>query len=158
LQGVAFPSTAQRLTQLCTIMHVQRGDYMAMIGLAEAAKLTGRNQSTVHWVMQKGRLSYSVGENGERRIDTAELDGAFGVKPNGGGNAMPDAMAGPLQSYATHAVEIAALRQQLDDRGEMIRDLRARLDASEAERRAVAAQLAASLAPPVRRWWRRASG
>jgi hypothetical protein len=71
---------------------------------------------------------------------------------------MPDAMAGPLQNYATHAVEIAALRQQLDDRGETIRDLRARLDASEAERRAVAAQLAALLAPPVRRWWRRASG
>lgn len=67
---------------------------MASIGLSEAAKLTGRNQSTIHRAMKAGRLSYTVGEAGERRIDTAELDRVFRVKLNGvNGGASLDALA-----------------------------------------------------------------
>jgi|SRR5204863_3473263 len=137
---------------------------MAAIGLSEAAKLTGRNQSTIHRAMKAGRPSYAVGEGGERRIDTAELDRVFGIKVNG---AMPDAMAQPVQRHIAQADDIALLREQLGDRDETIRDLRARLDASEQERRTVQAQLTALLsdqrppeasppatAPPCTAWLR----
>src|SRR4051794_37392161 len=135
---------------------------MPAVGLSEAAKLTGRNQSTIHRALKTGRLAFSVAENGERRIDVAELERAFGLK----GGARPDAMAQALQSYATQAGELAALQRLLDDREMTIRDLRARLDASEAERRAAQAQVAALLTdqraapvptsaqPAQRPWWR----
>jgi hypothetical protein len=120
-----------------------QGEAMALVGLSEAAKLSGRNQTTIHRAMKAGRLSYSVGEAGERRIDTAELDRVFGVKANG---AIADAMAQPVQSHVTPVREIEALQRLLDDREATIRDLRARLDASEEERRKVQGQLTALLA------------
>src|SRR4051812_27216726 len=134
---------------------------MPAVGLSEAAKLTGRNQSTIHRAMKTGRLTFTVAENGERRIDVAELERAFGLK----GSASPDAIAQPLQSHAAQGSELAALQRLLDDREDTIRDLRARLDTSEQERRASQAQLAAfltdqrSTTPPPepaarRRWWR----
>ena len=111
---------------------------MASVGLSEAAKLTGRNQTTIHRAMKTGRLSFTVGEAGDRRIDTAELDRVFGIKPNG---ASPDAMAQPVQSHVTPVRDMAVLQRLLDDREMTIRDLRARLDASEDERRKVQVQL-----------------
>jgi hypothetical protein len=128
---------------------------MPAVGLSEAARLTGRNQSTIHRAMKTGRLAFAVAENGERRIDVAELERAFGLK----GSASPDAIAQPVQSNVVQAGELAALQRLLDDREAAIRDLRARLDASEAERRSAQAQVAALLtdqrAPPARRsWWR----
>jgi predicted site-specific integrase-resolvase len=53
---------------------------MALVGLSEAAKLTGRNQTTIHRAMKTGRLCYTADETGSRRIDTAELDRVFGIK------------------------------------------------------------------------------
>ena len=131
---------------------------MPAVGLSEAAKLTGRNQSTIHRAMKIGRLAFTVDENGGRRIDVAELERVFGIRAS----ASPDAMAPPLQSHVTQAGELAALQRLLDDREAAIRDLRARLDASEQERRASQAQLTALLtdqraAPPAptrHSWWR----
>jgi hypothetical protein len=136
---------------------------MPSVGLSEAAKLTGRNQSTIHRAMKVGRLAYTVEASGERRIDVSELDRVFGVKTD----ASADAMAQPVQSNAAQAGELAALQRLLDDREATIRDLRARLDASEAERRAAQAMLtdqradrsAGPTGPPLepvqpRRWWR----
>ena len=114
---------------------------MPAVGLSEAAKLTGRNQSTIHRAMKTGRIAFAVAENGERRIDIAELERSFGLK----GSARPDASAQPLQSNAVQADAMAALQRLLDDREGTIRDLRARLDASEAERRAAQAQVTALL-------------
>src|SRR3954454_13691761 len=118
-----------------------KGERMPAVGLSEAAKLTGRNQSTIHRAMKTGRLSFTTDASGERRIDVAELERVFGIR----GRASPDAMTQPLQSNVTQAGEIAALQRFLDDREATIRDLRARLDASEAERRAGQAQIAALL-------------
>jgi hypothetical protein len=102
--------------------------------------------------MKTGRLSYTVGEVGERRIDTAELDRAFGIRVNG---ATPNAMAQSVPSHVMHAGEVAALQRQLDDREATIRDLRTRLDASEGERRTVQARLDAVLTDQRARrsWW-----
>jgi hypothetical protein len=121
---------------------------MATVGLAEAAKMTGRNQSTIHRAMKTGRLSYTQGEAGERRIDLAELTRVFGS--NGVAIA---------PSKTAQGSEIAALQRLLGDRDETIRDLRARLDASDEERRTVQAQLTALLTAPRpdparRSWWK----
>ena len=78
------------------------GERMPAVGLSEAAKLTGRNQSTIHRALKTGRLAFAVAENGERRIDIAELERAFGLK----GSASQDAIAQPLQSNAVQAGEL----------------------------------------------------
>jgi hypothetical protein len=126
---------------------------MASIGLSEAARLTARNQSTIHRAMKTGRLSYTVDAAGERRIDTAELDRVFPIKGNG---ASPDAMAQPVQSKVTHEPEservIAAQRETIAQQDATIRDLRARLDAEAEERRKLIAILTDQR---VRPWWRR---
>jgi hypothetical protein len=142
---------------------------MAQVGLSEAAKLTGRNQTTIHRAMKTGRLSFTVGESGERRVDTAELDRVFGVKVDG---ATADAIAPRMQRHVTPVREMEALQRLLDDREATIRDLRARLDAETEERRRVQERLTGLLThrqagsvPPVRKtepasvsrvpWWQR---
>jgi predicted site-specific integrase-resolvase len=50
---------------------------MPTVGLSEAAKLTGRNQSTIHRALKSGRLAYTIDATGERRIDLAELRRVF---------------------------------------------------------------------------------
>ena len=54
---------------------------MAKVGAQRAAELTGRSKSTIQRAMKSGKLSYEVDANGRRVIDTAELDRAFGLKP-----------------------------------------------------------------------------
>ena len=132
---------------------------MALVGLSEAAKLTGRNQTTIHRAMKAGRLSCTVDEAGSRRIDTAELDRVFGIKAIG---AILDAMAQPVQSHVAPVREIELLNRLLDDRDATIRDLRARLDAEAEERRRLTMLLAdrrPAATPPAaelpRSAWRR---
>jgi hypothetical protein len=84
---------------------------MASIGLSEAARLTGRNQSTIHRAMKAGRLSYTVDETGERRIDTSELARVFPIKPSSltqFNGASVDAMAQPVQSQGAQGVKASA--------------------------------------------------
>src|SRR3954454_15753391 len=59
---------------------------MAQIGLSEAAKLTGKDKATIHRAMASGRLSFTVGPDGARRIDPAELERVFRI-------TAPDAIA-----------------------------------------------------------------
>jgi DNA-binding protein H-NS len=56
----------------------KRGKYMALLTLAEAAKLTGRNPSTITRAVQKGKVSCSIDENNQRAFDPVELERAFG--------------------------------------------------------------------------------
>ena len=135
---------------------------MPAIGLAEAARLSGRNQSTIHRAMKAGRLSYTKDETGERRIDTAELDRVFRIKnpsqdaafTGNGASSGNDAQS--MQSKVAHEPEservIAAQQVTIDQLDATIRDLRARLDAETEERR----KLIAILTGPTRvPWWRR---
>lgn len=136
---------------------------MAQIGLRQAARLSGRNQSTLHRAMKAGKMSYTVDEAGQRRIDTAELDRVFGPLARGEGfgsdqfdvgshhpsaqfnGASAASSAHALQSNTAHAAETAALERLLADREASIADLRQRLDASEAERRQLSERLTAVL-------------
>jgi hypothetical protein len=53
---------------------------MPLLGLREAAEMVGKNESTIHRAMKSGRLSFTVGPNGERQLDPAELERAFPPK------------------------------------------------------------------------------
>ena len=80
--GVAHPPGA---IASCVRMRMRaiwrkRGSKRVQVGLRQAARMTGRNQSTVHRAMRTGRLSFTVNEAGERRIDLAELERVFGIK------------------------------------------------------------------------------
>jgi len=112
----------------------------AIGGVGQAARLSGKNRSTLHRVMKDGRLSFSLDETGERRIHTSELERVFGTgMPHGNGAQQP-------QSGTAQQVEIELLRQWLADRDETIRDLRQRLDAADHR---LTALLARSQPPPA---------
>jgi hypothetical protein len=125
---------------------------MAHVGVTEAARMTGRDPSTIFRALRKGRLSYSKDEAGNRRIDVAELGRVFPVEtysdPNkaaaGNGAIRAPALA---RTEAPHG-EAEALRLLVAAKDEALRDLRARvdaiearLDASEAERRQLSERL-----------------
>jgi hypothetical protein len=144
---------------------------MATIGVSEAARMAGRDVSTLHRMMKSGRLAYTVDSQGRRRLDPAELGRVF----DAGGMAMHG--NGAVQSSAApqreEAQTIALLREAVHCRDAMLEDLRRRLDASEEERRRVQERLTGLLTqrqgtmgqagsvPAVQRtepgapWWRR---
>jgi hypothetical protein len=137
---------------------------MPAIGLAEAARLTGRNQSTIHRAMKAGRLSYTKNEAGERRVEVTELERTFGIpaiKDRGNGASLGND-AGNRASHDTQGSDSVSrneLQRVLDERERMIaaheatiRDLRARLDSEVDERRRLLALLTDQRLRP---WWRR---
>jgi hypothetical protein len=111
---------------------------MALIGLSEAAKYTGKNRTTIFRAMKTGRLSFSVNGDGERRVDTSELDRVF--RATDADNSQSNSTGVAVLTAQLEAERRAnALLERSND------DLRQRLDASEAERRNVHAQLTALL-------------
>jgi hypothetical protein len=119
---------------------------MPLVGLSEAARLTGKAHTTIHRAMNNGRLSFTKDEAGERRVDTTELDRVFGVRTGNG------AIASDEQRNATHVREIELLTQQLADRDATIRHLRELVDREAEERRQLLALLTDQRS---RSWWRR---
>jgi len=53
--------------------HISRAYSMAIISISEAAKLTGKNRTTIYNYINNGRLSAVVGVDGTKKIDTTEL-------------------------------------------------------------------------------------
>ena len=141
----------------------QPGDAMPQIGLRAAARLSGKNTSTIHRAMLAGRLSYTLDASGSRQIDTAELERVFGPLHRPNGNA---AIAQPSQSHSTHSAEIAALERLLNERERLladreatIADLRKRLNSLTAlltdQRTHRQTGSVPSVAPQRLPWWRR---
>jgi len=146
---------------------------MALIGLTEAAKLTGKNKATIHRAMKDNRISFTIGENGERQIDPAELERVFPIKPKeqlkevaqsnrpkvASNHTQLSQLSAQLESERT---KTAGLEARLADKDAVIDDLRHRLDREGEERRQAQAQLTALLTdqrtqreePARRSWWR----
>ena len=101
---------------------------------SEAARLVGRDVSTLHRAMVSGRLSFTKDRAGQ--LDPAELERVFGIKgittsqTFRGNDADPDSNA---------------------PQAETIRHLRGLLEIEVAERRRMLALLTGPRAP----WWRR---
>jgi hypothetical protein len=143
---------------------------MALIGLTEAAKLTGKDKATIHRAMKSGRLSFTVSDDGERQIDPAELERVFPIKQqNDEAEVAPrnrrKSESNHLQiaqlsaQLESERVKTAALQERLGDKDTVIDDLRQRLDREGEERRQAQAKLTALLTdqrePERRHWWQR---
>ena len=119
------------------------GDAMPLLTIAQAAKLSGRNRTTIFRAMKDGRLARAANGSGAPRIERSELDRVF-----------PATEARTEARPTTHSEELlhaeraknAALERQIED-------LRRRLDTSEDERRNVQQQLTALLIAPRKSWW-----
>lgn len=129
---------------------------MALIGLTEASKLTGKDKTTIHRAMKSGRLSFTVGDDGDRQIDPAELERVFPIKSQDGEIEVAPrnrkkAGSNHVQiAQLTAQLEIertktAALEERLTDKDSVIDDLRQRLDREGEERRQAQARLTALL-------------
>lgn len=146
-----------------------------MYTLGEAARASGKSKSTIAKAIKSGRVSAVRSLDGSYEIDPAELHRVYPVTgaPNGVGarfdtgesdGAADRDVWGELDKWHTLAGERDRL---IADQAEAIRDLRRRLDDSEAERRRVqerltgllthrqAGSVPASIPTPRLPWWRR---
>jgi hypothetical protein len=110
---------------------------MAGIGVSEAARLVGRDVSTLHRMMKSGRLSYTTDSSGRRRLDPAELGRLFDLAAMHGNGATQSVDSPQGDQCMVHAL----LREAVQCRDAMLADLQHRLDASEAERRQLSERL-----------------
>jgi hypothetical protein len=84
------------------------------VGLNEAARLAGKDQSTITRACQSGRLSFTKDEHGNRMFDPAELERVYGpLRPPEGPAAPPptDALAEALER--AHVAEVAGLQREV---------------------------------------------
>jgi hypothetical protein len=136
--------------------------------LGQAARATGKSKPTIARAVARGRLSATRGEDGAYVIDPAELHRVYPVTVTGNGHVKQSV---PGEPDGTSLVALRVERDRLlierEDLREAIRDLRARLDTSEDERRRVQERLTgllthrqpgsvpATVSGVRRPWWRR---
>lgn len=84
---------------------------MAKIGAQKAATLAGVSKATIQRAMKAGRLSYEVGENGQKLIDMSELERVFTIK-NTDDNSSETMIKAELQR-ATDMLEMERLKMRL---------------------------------------------
>ena len=104
--------------------------------LGEAARAVGKTRPALAKAIKTGRLSAVRGEDGSYQIDAAELQRVYPVVRQLDGSGLqkfPPAVAS--ETAAGLREELGKGRALAWERDETIRDLRARLDASETERR-----------------------
>jgi septal ring factor EnvC (AmiA/AmiB activator) len=121
---------------------------MASIGLSEAARLTGKPRSTIHRAMKDGRLSYTIGPDGARLIDPAELERVYPLQADS--NTATDALSvsrNRLQhldlvaELAAERARVQGLEARLTDAQDQIADLRQQRDREAMERAKTQTQL-----------------
>src|SRR5215212_4671114 len=133
---------------------------MAIIGLSDAAKLTGTARSTLYRAIKTGRLSATVGPNGAVRIDPAELERVFSIRTERDSDATSRETTRNVARPAELVARVAELEARLTERDErltdaqeQITDLRRRLDAEAEERRRLTALLTDQQPTAPRRRW-----
>lgn len=105
---------------------------MKFVTLAEAARLTGRNASTITRSVNKGKVSCQTDENGQRVFDPSELERAFGLlrtseKEGSGASADANAQVGTIlheEIKHLHEREIALMHEQVRIMHSQVEDLR----------------------------------
>lgn len=117
--------------------------------LGQAAKATGKSKTTIQRAVAKGLISGEKGQNGEYRIDPAELHRVFQLKKP---ETVPDnTIWNETRPYGDPA-ELAARIKGLE---EMLIREREALDEIRADRDAWKQQATALLSGPsrTRKWW-----
>lgn len=107
---------------------------MAKVGAQRAAELTSKSKSTIQRAMNSGKLSYELDPNGRRVIDVSELDRAFGLSQDGGGNNGAKSVEEELEKASTLIemerikMRVKMLEDQLVAAETQIDDLKAQRD------------------------------
>lgn len=127
--------------------------------LGEAARATGKAKPTIARAIATGRISASRSDTGSWQIEPAELHRVYPMAGQSNGIMLRGVLG---ESAGT------SLAERVAEQAETIRDLRARLDASEAERRQLSERMTGLLthrqtgsvpsipaAASRRPWWRR---
>lgn len=116
--------------------------------LGEAARATGKSKPTIARAIRAGRISAARGDDGTYSIEPAELHRLFPLSSDATGSMTQSVPRNGTGDAAEHQARLVL------EQAETIRDLRARLDSSEAERRQLQTQLTRLLTgPPARSWW-----
>lgn len=101
---------------------------IGMIGMTEAAKLTGKQRQTIHKAIKDGRISAIRGESGEWRIDPAELfrvyPPASTVNDNQSDNQSDKVDDGLQRVDGGLQREVELLRERIREKNDIIDDLR----------------------------------
>src|SRR4051812_7214377 len=105
---------------------------MALVGLKQAAELTGKNQSTIHRAMKSGKLSFRVDDSGQRLIDPAELERWTSDNPSrldadkdGRDGQRIDLQLAELRAQLEgERIRVASLQERLADKDAMLTDVR----------------------------------
>jgi hypothetical protein len=101
--------------------------------LGEAARVTGKSKPAISKAIKSGRLSASRADDGSYRIDPAELERVYPVTGSLNGQGRRDETPVDIS-------ELTLWRTLATEREATIRDLRARLDSSENDRRQIEAE------------------
>lgn len=117
--------------------------------LGQAAKATGKSKTTIQRAVANGLFSGERSQNGEYRIDPAELHRVFPLKNTG---TVPENTFGNETRPHRDSMELAARIRGLE---EMLVREREALDEIRADRDAWKQQATALLSGPprTRRWW-----
>ncbi len=95
-----------------------------MIGMTEAAKLTGKQRQTIHKAIKEGRISATRGESGEWRIDPAELFRVYPPASTVNDNQSDKVDAGLQRVDSGLQREVELLRERIREKNDIIDDLR----------------------------------
>lgn len=117
--------------------------------LGQAAKATGKSKTTIQRAVSKGLISREKGQNGEYRIDPAELHRVFPLKNS---ETVPENTSWNETRPCGDTAELAARIKGLE---EMLIREREALEEVRADRDAWKQQATALLSGPLRnrRWW-----
>ncbi len=95
-----------------------------MIGMTEAAKLTGKQRQTIHKAIKEGRISATRGESGEWQIDPAELFRVYPPLSTVNDNQSDKVDTGLQRVDSGLQREVELLRERIREKNDIIDDLR----------------------------------
>ena len=86
---------------------------MAKIGAQRAANLAGVSKATIQRAMKTGKLSYEVDEQGQKLIDTSELERVFGSKLERANKANSEAAMQAELQRAAEMLEMERMKMRV---------------------------------------------
>src|SRR3954470_24612761 len=112
-----------RARNTSTVHHATGAVGMALVGVTEAARLTGKGRQTIYRAIEAGTLSASRDAHGRATVDIAELERVYG--PLQVPEVSRDA---PSEALADDTGRLAVLEERLRQLEERVHDQRRELD------------------------------
>ena len=100
--------------QHCYSVAIATGGYIMKHSVSEAAKLAGKNRTTIYRHMKKSVISYEKGPTGNPVIETSELERVYGL--------LHCNVAMQQTDTPNDTTQVAVLQAQLDATKQMLQD------------------------------------